>query len=269
MDEIMGAGVGVPQAGDPSLQHFLRGLLNLISLGGLDKGLVIEHASGRFEISQSNPQHQRCFAVIVSTHESSSRCDRSSSQCAGCTAGVGDGAHGVRLARQGWIWPHPDQALPPLSGWALSFSQADPISGTVPAIMSATRSTLLNFPVFGQAMARVRQALLEQYGFTAEQIGFVKAFAEPLPASFATAALLEIIRGLEQGACSIAIRRESRLLQQAKVSFWQAASAAPGSPLPRSSACPRPLSAPLFLAMAALVAADETSQGHCQPHRLI
>jgi hypothetical protein len=97
---------------------------------------------------------------------------------------------------------------------------------------SAATALLVNFPVFGEAMARVRQALLQHYGFKPEQIGFVTAFAEPPPASFEAAALAEISRGIEEGACPEAIRREARLLQQAELSFWQAASAPPGSPLP-------------------------------------
>lgn len=100
---------------------------------------------------------------------------------------------------------------------------------------SAAAALVLNFPVFAQAMARVRQGLLLHYGFTAEQIGFVTTFAQPLPVSFEDAALAEIALGLQQGACPAAIRREARLLQQAELSFWQAASAPPGSALPGSA----------------------------------
>ena len=60
---------------------------------------------------------------------------------------------------------------------------------------SAATALLVNFPVFGEAMARVRQALLQHYGFKREQIGFVTAFAEPPPASFEAAALAEISLG--------------------------------------------------------------------------
>lgn len=97
---------------------------------------------------------------------------------------------------------------------------------------TAAAALLLNFPVFGEAMARVRQALLQRYGFQPEQIAFVTAFAEPLPPSFEAAALAQISQGLQEGACPADIRRETRLLQQAELSFWQAAATPPGSPLP-------------------------------------
>lgn len=104
---------------------------------------------------------------------------------------------------------------------------------------SAAAALLLNFPVFGEAMAAVRAGLMSHYGFQPEQLQFITAFANPLPPSFETGARQQIARGLEQGACPHRIRQAARRLQQAELAFWLAASEPPGSPLP---SCPfRPL----------------------------
>lgn len=100
---------------------------------------------------------------------------------------------------------------------------------------SAAAALALNFPVFSEAMAIVRQGLLTHYGFRPEPIAFITAFAEPLPPSFEAAAIEQIAGGLQDGACPYRIRRAARLLQQAELAFWLAASEPPGSPLP---SCP-------------------------------
>ena len=96
---------------------------------------------------------------------------------------------------------------------------------------SAAASFLVNFGVFGENMARVRDALLNVYGFTPEQVGFFSFFAEPIP-GFEEDAIEVIARGLQEGACPRDVRRSARLLQAYELDFWQAASDAPGSPLP-------------------------------------
>jgi hypothetical protein len=96
---------------------------------------------------------------------------------------------------------------------------------------SAAASFLVNFGVFGENMARVRDALLNVYGFTPEQVEFFSFFAEPIP-GFEEDAIEVIARGLQEGACPRDVRRSARLLQAYELDFWQAASDAPGSPLP-------------------------------------
>jgi hypothetical protein len=96
---------------------------------------------------------------------------------------------------------------------------------------SAAASFLVNFAVFGENMARIRQALIDVYGFTPAQIEFFTFFAEPIP-GFEDAAIEVIATGLLEGACPVDVRRSARLLQAYELDFWQAASDPPGSPLP-------------------------------------
>jgi len=96
---------------------------------------------------------------------------------------------------------------------------------------SAAASFLVNFGVFGENMARVRDALLEVYGFTPAEIEFFSFFAEPIP-GFEDDAIEVIAKGLQEGACPRDVRRSARLLQAYELDFWQAASDPPGSPLP-------------------------------------
>lgn len=98
---------------------------------------------------------------------------------------------------------------------------------------SAAASFLVNFGVFGENMARVRDALLAVYGFTPEEVEFFSFFAEPIP-GFEEAAIEVIAAGLREGACPREVRRSARLLQAYELDFWQAASDPPGSPLPVS-----------------------------------
>jgi hypothetical protein len=96
---------------------------------------------------------------------------------------------------------------------------------------SAAASFLVNFGVFGENMARVRDALLNVYGFTPVEIEFFSFFAEPIP-GFEDDAVEVIAKGLQEGACPRDVRRSARLLQAYELDFWQAASDPPGSPLP-------------------------------------
>jgi pyrroloquinoline quinone (PQQ) biosynthesis protein C len=96
---------------------------------------------------------------------------------------------------------------------------------------SAAASFLVNFGVFGENMARVRDALISVYGFAPEAIEFFTFFAEPIP-GFEEDALEVIAAGLLEGACPRDVRRSARLLQAYELDFWQAAADPPGSPLP-------------------------------------
>ncbi|HBL28466.1 MAG TPA: transcriptional regulator [Acidobacteria bacterium] len=96
---------------------------------------------------------------------------------------------------------------------------------------SAAASFLVNFGVFGENMARVRDALVEVYGFRLDEIEFFSFFAEPIP-GFEEDAIEVIAAGLQEGACPRDVRRSARLLQAYELDFWQVASAPPGSPLP-------------------------------------
>jgi hypothetical protein len=96
---------------------------------------------------------------------------------------------------------------------------------------SAAASFLVNFGVFGENMARVRDALLDVYGFTPGEIEFFSFFAEEIP-GFEEDAIEVIAKGLQEGACPRDVRRSARLLQAYELDFWQAASDPPGSPLP-------------------------------------
>lgn len=96
---------------------------------------------------------------------------------------------------------------------------------------SAAASFLVNFAVFGENMARIRDALISVYGFAPEEIEFFSFFAEPIP-GFEEDAIEVIATGLLEGACPVAVRRSARLLQAYELDFWLAASDPPGSPLP-------------------------------------
>jgi hypothetical protein len=96
---------------------------------------------------------------------------------------------------------------------------------------SAAASFLVNFGVFGENMARVRDALSSVYGFAPDDIAFFTFFAEPIP-GFEEDALEVIAAGLLEGACPRDVRRSARLLQAYELDFWQAAAEPPGSPLP-------------------------------------
>jgi len=98
---------------------------------------------------------------------------------------------------------------------------------------SAAASFLVNFAVFGENMGRVRDALVNVYGFAPEQVEFFTFFAEPIP-GFEDDAIEVIATGLREGACPRDVRRSARLLQAYELDFWQAASEPPGSPLPVS-----------------------------------
>jgi hypothetical protein len=95
---------------------------------------------------------------------------------------------------------------------------------------SAAASFLVNFAVFGENMARIRDALIRVYGFTADQVAFFTFFADPIP-NFEADATEVIATGLVEGACPVDVRRSARLLQAYELDFWLAASDPPGSPL--------------------------------------
>lgn len=96
---------------------------------------------------------------------------------------------------------------------------------------AAGASFLVNFAVFGENMARIRDALLDVYHFTPAEIAFFSFFAEDIP-GFEDNALNVIAAGLRRGECPREARRSARLLQAYELDFWQAASDPPGSPLP-------------------------------------
>lgn len=95
---------------------------------------------------------------------------------------------------------------------------------------SAAASFLVNFAVFGENMARVRDALMDVYGLSAEEVAFFSFFAEDIP-GFEENAIEVIAAGLRRGACADEVHRSARLLQAYELDFWQAASDPPGSPL--------------------------------------
>src|SRR5262245_34639318 len=96
---------------------------------------------------------------------------------------------------------------------------------------SAAASFLVNFGVFGENMARLRDALIGVYGFAPEDIAFFTFFAEPIP-GFEDDAIEVMAAGLLEGACPRDGRRSARLLQAYELDCWQAAADPPGSPLP-------------------------------------
>lgn len=95
---------------------------------------------------------------------------------------------------------------------------------------AAAVSFLVNFAVFGENMGHIRDALLNTYGFTSQQIQFFTYFADPIP-GFEDAATEVIATGLMEGNCPRDARRSARLLQAYELDFWQAASDPPGSSL--------------------------------------
>jgi hypothetical protein len=86
---------------------------------------------------------------------------------------------------------------------------------------TAGASFLVNFAVFGENMGRVQQALIDVYGFTAEETAFFGFFAEPIP-GFEENAIDVIAAGLRRGACPREVKRSARLLQSYELDFWQA-----------------------------------------------
>jgi len=96
---------------------------------------------------------------------------------------------------------------------------------------AAAASFLVNFAVFGENMGRLRDALVEVYGFAPEEVEFFSFFAEPIP-GFEDNAIEVIAAGLRRGACEREARRSARLLQAYELDFWQAVGEPPGSPLP-------------------------------------
>jgi len=96
---------------------------------------------------------------------------------------------------------------------------------------AAAASFLVNFAVFGENMGRVRDALINVYGFKPEEVAFFSFFAEPIP-GFEEDAIEVIAAGLLEGACPVDARRSARLLQAYELDFWEAASEPPGSSLP-------------------------------------
>ncbi len=95
---------------------------------------------------------------------------------------------------------------------------------------AAGASFLVNFAVFGENMGRLRNALVNAYGFSAEEVAFFSFFAEPIP-GFEENAIEVIAAGLRRGACPREARRQARLLQAYELDFWQAVGEPPGSPL--------------------------------------
>ncbi|NES00582.1 MAG: transcriptional regulator [Symploca sp. SIO1B1] len=95
---------------------------------------------------------------------------------------------------------------------------------------AAGASFLANFPVFGENMGRLRDALINIYGFSPEEVAFFSFFAEPIP-GFEENAIEVIAAGLRRGACPIEVQRSARLLQSYELDFWQAVGESPGSPL--------------------------------------
>ncbi|HSN97919.1 MAG TPA: hypothetical protein VLS89_06460 [Candidatus Nanopelagicales bacterium] len=98
---------------------------------------------------------------------------------------------------------------------------------------SAAASFLVNFEVFGENMGRMRDALVNVYGFEPEEVGFFGLFADPIP-GFEDDAIEVIAAGLREGACTRDVRRSARLLQAYELDFWQAVGEPPGSQLPVS-----------------------------------
>ncbi len=96
---------------------------------------------------------------------------------------------------------------------------------------AAGASFLVNFAVFGENMGRLRDALVNVYGFSPEEVAFFSFFAEPIP-DFEENAIEVIAAGLRRGACPAEARRSARLLQAYELDFWQAVGDPPGSPLP-------------------------------------
>jgi len=96
---------------------------------------------------------------------------------------------------------------------------------------AAGASFLVNFAVFGENMGRLRDALVEVYGFTPDEVAFFGFFAEPIP-GFEENAIEVIAAGLRRGACPAEVQRSARLLQAYELDFWQAVGEPPGSPLP-------------------------------------
>jgi hypothetical protein len=96
---------------------------------------------------------------------------------------------------------------------------------------AAGAAFLVNFAVFGENMGRLRNALVNVYGFAPAEVAFFSFFAEPIP-GFEDNAMEVIAAGLRRGACPTETQRAARLLQAYELEFWQAVGEPLGSPLP-------------------------------------
>lgn len=85
----------------------------------------------------------------------------------------------------------------------------------------AAAAFLVNFPVFGENTARVRDALRARYGLDAEATAFFDFFATPVP-GFEEAALAVIAAGFARCDSERQVRRTARLLQSYELDFWLA-----------------------------------------------
>ena len=92
-------------------------------------------------------------------------------------------------------------------------------------------SLLANFSVFGENMSRLRDVLVNLYGFSLEEVAFFSLFAE-LPPEFEENAIGVMAAGLMHGACAKEIERSARLLQSYELDFWEAVGEPPISALP-------------------------------------
>jgi len=80
---------------------------------------------------------------------------------------------------------------------------------------------LANFPAWGANCGRMRNALMEGYGFKGDEVFFFELFSTPV-ADFAEKARLVIQDGISHGVDPKAIKEAARMLQAYELMFWDA-----------------------------------------------
>jgi hypothetical protein len=80
---------------------------------------------------------------------------------------------------------------------------------------------LANFPAWGANCGRMRDALMEGYGFKGDEVFFFELFSTPV-ADFTDKARLVIQDGISHGVETRAIKEAARMLQAYELMFWDA-----------------------------------------------
>jgi hypothetical protein len=80
---------------------------------------------------------------------------------------------------------------------------------------------LANFPAWGANCGRMRDALMEGYGFKGDEVFFFELFSTPV-ADFEEKARLVIQDGISHGVDPRAIKEAARMLQAYELMFWDA-----------------------------------------------
>jgi pyrroloquinoline quinone (PQQ) biosynthesis protein C len=103
------------------------------------------------------------------------------------------------------------QAYKAYMAWLALYGSAAEVAGAF----------LANFPAWGANCGRMKTALMEGYGFQAEDLYFFELFSTPVP-EFEEKARHVIDNGISRGVEAKAIREAARTLQAYELMYWDA-----------------------------------------------